>query len=223
MKQIILNYLGVLIIPVLIGVIIRFLFRRAKNGYFVTVAFSCLSVMGWIVYEVIRTRGGELFGIWALMITSAAIASFVTGFAIRRKNSIMPVLVFICAGLLAGTLYLYCSAFPEAEPIRYPELEKVVSVTLGCNTPDVSIPMGEKYYEDLLQYISEAKPTRKQAIDDYPTSRPYYSVEIKINEDQYRYYVYEDGEQVYIEIPYEGIYTAEMELFDLVLKYFEEG
>lgn len=125
--------------------------------------------------------------------------------------------------MLAGILYLYCSAFPEAESIRYPELEKVVSVTLGCNTPDVSITMVEKYYEDLLLCISEAEPTRKQAMDDYPTSRPYYGVEIKTRENRYRYYVYEDGEQVYIEIPYEGIYTAEMELFDLVLKYFEEG
>ena len=60
-------------------------------------------------------------------------------------------------------------------------------------------------------------------MDDYPASRLYYGVEIQTNENQYRYYVYEDGKQVYIEIPYEGIYTAEMELLDLVSKYFEEG
>lgn len=141
----------------------------------------------------------------------------------KKLKIILTVVLVVSIGLVAGAVYIFNDIFPKAEPIKRPEIEDVVSVTLGCNTPDVSIPMGEKYYEDLLQFISEAEPTRKQAMDDYPTSRPYYGVEIQTNEDQYRYYVYEDGEQVYIEIPYEGIYTAEMELFDLVLKYFEEG
>ena len=50
-----------------------------------------------------------------------------------------------------------------------------------------------------------------------------YGVDIQTEERQYRYFVYEAGEQVYIESPYEGIYKAEHTLFSIVLKYFEEG
>ena len=223
MKQILLNYLGVLIIPVLIGFIVRFLFRRAKKGYLVTVAFACLTVIGWTVYYAIRTRGGELFGIWALMITSAAAASFITGFAMSRKNSVRTFVVSICVAMLLGTVYLFFSSFPKAEPIKHPELEKVVSVTLSCNTPNGTILMSDRYYGDLIQHISEAKPTRKQSVNDYPTVWPYYGIEIQTTGRQYHYFVYEEGEQVYIEAPYEGIYRSKTEMLDLVLKYFEEG
>ena len=33
---------------------------------------------------------------------------------------------------------------------------------------------------------------------------------------------FKNGEQVYIEMPYEGIYKADRKLFELVLRYFEE-
>lgn len=60
-------------------------------------------------------------------------------------------------------------------------------------------------------------------MDDYPTFRPYYGVDVQTEEGQYRYFIYLAGEQFYIEMPYEGIYESRIELFDLVLKYFEEG
>ena len=141
----------------------------------------------------------------------------------KIKNIILTAVLIACVGLLAGAVYLFNDIYPKAKPIRYPEPDKIVSVTLSCNTPDTTIPMSEQYYEDLIRYIGEAKPTRKLALDDYPTTRPYYGVDVQTEERQYRYFVYEAGEQVYIESPYEGIYKAEHTLFSIVLKYFEEG
>ena len=141
----------------------------------------------------------------------------------KKKNIILTIVLIICVGLLAGAVYLFNDIFPKAKPIRHPEPNEIVSVKLSCNTPDATIPMSEKYYEDLIRYISEAKPTRKQTLNDTPTSGAYYGVEIQTDEMQYRYFVYEEGEQVYIEMPYEGIYEAEYTLFSIVLKYFEEG
>ena len=141
----------------------------------------------------------------------------------KIKNIILTVVLIVCVGLLAGAVYLFNDIFPKAKPIRHPESDEIISVKLSCNTPDATIPMSEQYYEDLIRYISEAKPTRKQSLNDTPTSGAYYGVEIQTNEKQYRYFVYEEGEQVYIEMPYEGIYESRIELFDLVLKYFEEG
>ena len=141
----------------------------------------------------------------------------------KKKNIILTIVLIVCVGLLAGAVYLFNDIFSKAEPIRHPEPDEIVSVTLCCNTPDATIPMSEKYYEDLIRYISEAKPTRKQSLNDIPTSGVYYGVEIQTDEMQYRYFVYEEGEQVYIEMPYDGIYESKIELLNLVLKYFEEG
>lgn len=141
----------------------------------------------------------------------------------KKKNIILTIVLIVCIGLLAGAVYLFNDIFPKAEPIRHPEPDEIVSVTLSCNTPDATIPMSEQDYEDLIRYTSEAKPTRKQSLNDTPTSGAYYGVAIQTDEMQYRYFVYEEGEQVYIEMPYEGIYESKIELLNLVLKYFEEG
>lgn len=141
----------------------------------------------------------------------------------KNKNIILTIVLIVCVGLLAGAVYLFNDIFPKAKPIGYPETDEIVSVKLSCNTPDATIPMSDQYYEDLIRYISEAKPTRKQSLNDTPTGGAYYGVEIQTGEKQYRYFVYEEGEQVYIEMPYEGIYEAEHTLFSIVLKYFEEG
>ena len=141
----------------------------------------------------------------------------------KKRNIILTIVLIVCVGLLAGAVYLFNDIFPKAKPIRHPEPNEIVSVKLSCNTPDATIPMSEKYYEDLIRYISEAKPTRKQSLNDYPTALPYYIFEIQASETQYRYFVYEEGGQVYIEMPYEGIYEAEPNLLNITLKYFEEG
>lgn len=141
----------------------------------------------------------------------------------RRTTIILISMLVICASLVTGAIYLYNDIFPKAGPIRCPDIEQITSVTLGCNTPDGSISMAEQYYGDLLQYICSAEPTRKQAINDYPAGKIYYSADVHADDRTYRYFVYEEGEQVFIEVPYEGIYASEMELLDLVLQYFEEG
>ena len=141
-----------------------------------------------------------------------------------KKSTIALIIVMIiCVVFLAGAVYLFNEIFPKAKPIRHPVIEDIVSVELSCNTPDGDIPMSEIYYKDLLMYISEARPTHKPALNDYPTVWPYYGVEVKTDAIHYRYFIYENGEQVYIEMPYEGIYKADRKLFELVLKYFEEG
>ena len=85
MKQIIFNYLCVLIIPALIGFLVRFLLRRAKKGHFITVALLALTILGWIAANVIPSHGSELYAIRAMMITSASVAALVTELVIQFK------------------------------------------------------------------------------------------------------------------------------------------
>ena len=85
MQQIIFNYLCVLILPALIGFLVRFLFRRAKKSFWITATLIVLAVLSWIVAIAIPAHGSELYAIRAMMVTSASISSLVTGLAIQRK------------------------------------------------------------------------------------------------------------------------------------------
>ncbi len=140
----------------------------------------------------------------------------------NAKKIIKWILLVVCIGILAGAIYLFNDIFPKAKPIRLPS-ENIISVSLGCSTPDMTIPMSELYYDDLLTLLEEAKPTRKQSLNDYPSARPYYGISVRTDDIEYRYFIYESGNQAYVEMPYEGIYEADAELVDLVLQYFQEG
>ena len=83
MKQIIFNYLCVLIIPALIGFLLRFSFRRAKKGSLITAALIALAVLSWIVATVIPSHGSELYAIRAMMVTSSSVAALMTDMVIR--------------------------------------------------------------------------------------------------------------------------------------------
>jgi uncharacterized membrane protein YedE/YeeE len=87
MAQIILNYLNIFFIPIIIGFAVRFFTRKTKWSYWSTVFFVVLSIVAWIIANVVPSKGSELHGLWALQATAAAIGSLVTGIAVRLKNS----------------------------------------------------------------------------------------------------------------------------------------
>ena len=86
MAQNMLNYLYIFISPIMIGFAVRFFNRKTKWSYWFTVFFVVLSFVAWIIRYVVPLKGSELYGIWALQATAAAIGSVVTGIGVRLKN-----------------------------------------------------------------------------------------------------------------------------------------
>ena len=138
----------------------------------------------------------------------------------KKKKIAIIVVLIICIGLLFGTWYVFNEVFPKAKPIRTPEGEDILAVSVAVNTDD-EFEIEDVDPEELLQNLRSAKPTREQSLNDYP-DKAFYRIEMQTADIVYRYFVYERGEQVYIEMPYEGIYTADDWLFHFVLKYCEE-
>lgn len=124
---------------------------------------------------------------------------------------------------MASGIYLFNTIFPKAAPINLPQIEDIVSVSLSDSNSDQTVPLREEDMEQLLGYLSEGKPTRQNAMDDHPTERTYYGISVQTDIREYRYFIYEKGRQIYIEVPYEGIYETQMELFDLVCTYHQEA
>lgn len=87
MGEIIKNYLFIFIVPFLIGIVIRFLCRRIKRTYLVTTFFAILAVIGWVFYYTVPSHGSELYGVVALLVTSAAVGTLLTGVVLRLKTS----------------------------------------------------------------------------------------------------------------------------------------
>lgn len=88
MGQIIVNYMGVFVIPVIIGASVRLLCRRTAHACFATAGFFILAIAAWAAVGTIPSHGSELYGILALQVTSAAAASLLTGLVLfLRKNT----------------------------------------------------------------------------------------------------------------------------------------
>lgn len=138
------------------------------------------------------------------------------------KKKVLGYVLLLLAMLLVILGYcLFNSIFPKAKPIRTPELNDIRSVSVAINTEEGFL-INDVNMEDLLEKIGDVRPTRMQSLNDYPTCRPFYQLEIKTVNHTFRYFIYEEGEEIYVEIPYEGVYVADIPLLDLVLKYFEE-
>ena len=86
MKQIIINYLFVLVLPIIVGLGVRILFQRFNKAYFTTVAFAVLALVGWVVVNVVPSHGSELYGILATQATVAFVSSLLTGLVLKSKS-----------------------------------------------------------------------------------------------------------------------------------------
>ena len=113
--------------------------------------------------------------------------------------------------------------FPKAKPIDCPEIESITSASLTKDTDESTSIAGDDYAV-FLKNIQEAKPTRTMSVNDYPAVESYYVIEIVSAEREYPYYIYlyEDAAEVFLEMPYEGIYKSNQEFYDFVATYFEE-
>lgn len=59
------------------------------------------------------------------------------------------------------------------------------------------------------------------SVNDRPAAKVYYAIEVAGSDREYHYFIYMEGNQAYIEIPYEGIYRTDNQLFDTVEGYFK--
>lgn len=139
----------------------------------------------------------------------------------KRKCFVLIVIFSLFAISVIGGYVLINNIFPKANPINYPDIENITMVSLIDNN-DVSVIVETSDYEKVLQNIGGAKPTRQMSVNDYPTVKNYYTVKIDTTEREYRYFIYTDNSQAYIEIPYEGIYKADQQFLNYLVNHFKD-
>ncbi len=86
MKQIILNYVSIFVLPILAGFAVRFFCRRLKKAWLVTAAGAVLTVIALIVALNPPIAGNEGYGLITVSAACATAASLITGLVCRLIN-----------------------------------------------------------------------------------------------------------------------------------------
>lgn len=131
------------------------------------------------------------------------------------KKKTVAIIVMVVAVLMLGVHMVYDNIFPKAKPIKQLEISMIESVALSDNG-DNAIVITDEELQKLLSYINGAEATRTMSVNDYPSARPYYVLEIKTAERVFRYMIYEENGTSYAEIPYEGVYEIDSEAVEIL-------
>ena len=136
-----------------------------------------------------------------------------------KKIVILVVALAIIAGLIIGGYLMIDSLFPKADPINVPSASSVVSMTVKKNENRNDGDLREIASADIdsiLSRLAEAEPTRKMSVQDSPDANTYYEIAAKTNERTHYFYIYFENGTCSVEIPYEGIYTVDNGLVNLL-------
>ena len=136
-----------------------------------------------------------------------------------KKKAIIAVII-VC--IMIVCIYLiYNRMFPYAKPIEVPAVENISSIYISTDeNREEKTAVSEEDFNNITNVIDESKPTRIMSINDYPSVRPYYIMDILIGERTITYFIYEEHANTYLEIPYEGIYTVDEQIVDIIKSGF---
>lgn len=132
-------------------------------------------------------------------------------------NKKMGVAAIVIALFIAGAYLIYDRLFPYAEPVAPPSIENISAIYLSTHesSEEKTAVTGTDFVR-IITFMSNSKPTRSMSVNDAPTVRPYFLIEVVSGERTIKYFVYEEYGAVYLEIPYEGIYMVDERMVDVI-------
>ena len=136
------------------------------------------------------------------------------------KKTWVIIIIALLGIAVIGGYAIFNNIFPKADPIKFPDTESITAITL-IQKDGSSVAVETADFGEILKNITNAQPTRTMSVNDYPTAKTYYTIEVDTAARQYRYFLYAENSQVYVELPYEGIYKANQQFLDFVLEYFK--
>lgn len=125
------------------------------------------------------------------------------------------------AVLLGLCLCLMLTSCGKANPITVPSADDVISITVISDEESVTYDDTE-WIAQVISDISDSKPTNKQSVQDVPQVESYIQLDLRLGEGTSTLFIYKDGENCYIEQPYQGIYEINSELYDLICETVNE-
>ena len=137
------------------------------------------------------------------------------------KKTLVIIIIALLGIAVIGGYAILNNIFPKADPIKFPDTESITAITL-IQKGGSSVAVETADFGEILKNITNAQPTRTMIVNDCPTAKTYYTIEIDTAARQYRYFLYAEKSQVYIELPYEGIYKSNQQFLDFIADYFKD-
>ena len=86
MKQIFFNNFVIFVVPFLVGILARFLFRKRCKAWLVTAISIALTVAAFVVEKTVNSYGSEKYALLLAMAVSMLIGSLLMGIILRVIN-----------------------------------------------------------------------------------------------------------------------------------------
>ena len=147
----------------------------------------------------------------------------------ERKTAAAVLVCLACFAILLLGLAAICvnALFPKAPPIACPnpvnswDKEKSIYSILVSHNGGDQVRVKNDEIGLITQHIPYAKPTRRWSVNETPAVENYYTIEIAATSRTYLYHIYAEDSQVYIEVPYDGVYVVDGRILDIVVTYCE--
>ena len=133
-----------------------------------------------------------------------------------RLNKVLSYTALACTTVLIITCLMY--AMPsKADPIVIPNDEDIASIEVIYGDAKGKIAEQEQI-SVISGMLKEGQSTRIQSVNDTPPSEyNYFTVRLfDKNGDWDDVFVYSDGNSIYIEQPYQGVYKSDKELIEVL-------
>ena len=128
------------------------------------------------------------------------------------KKKIGLFIIIAVVGIGSVFYILFNSIFPVANSAEYPNQKDINSFSALYDNE--TIELSDMSLGGILVYIKTAEPTRKMSVNDRPSTRPYFEIVVDTEAQQYNYFIYEESNKIYLEIPYYGIYTIDKDILE---------
>lgn len=137
----------------------------------------------------------------------------------KKTRTVVVTLILLVFVSVIGFAYVaWNHIFPKAETLEPISSDSIVAI--GLTTDEgATVPVDEDALWQIFAYMWAAKPTRVPSVNDHPGIRPCYILTVSTEGHDGRYYIYRDGGQVYVELPYTGVYRADNDLYVLLDQY----
>ncbi|MBQ9913297.1 MAG: DUF5301 domain-containing protein [Clostridia bacterium] len=137
-----------------------------------------------------------------------------------KKTWVIIIIALLGIAVIGGYAVLN-NIFPKADTIKFSDTESITAITL-IQKDGSFVAVETADFGEILKNIANAQPTRTMSVNDYPTVKTYYTIEVDTAARQYRYFLYAENSQVYVELPYEGIYKSNQQFLDFIAEYFKD-
>ncbi|WP_329385556.1 DUF5301 domain-containing protein [Anaerofustis butyriciformans] len=116
--------------------------------------------------------------------------------------------LLIC--LICSLLFVGCSK--TASPISLPKAGDIDNVNVSFEGKKI-YHSDKSWINDVVSKMGDAKPTRKESVQDVPKVDNYIKVDFKVKKENFTVFAYEEKGKYYIERPYQGIYEIDDNLY----------